>query len=159
MHAADLPAVLQIQAACYTEVSPESLESLRAKLLACPSACFVASVEGETIGYLIALLWEFSNPPVLNAENCHLPSMPDCLYLHDLAVSPHARKGGAGRELVKTFLGFLRNAGMPRASLIAVQNSKPYWERFGFRVAPISDALKRKISTYGNDVEYMELRA
>jgi len=55
MAAADIPAVLEIQAVCYTEVTPESNESLHAKLSASQSTCFIASLEGDIVGYLISL--------------------------------------------------------------------------------------------------------
>ena len=156
MTAGDLPAVLEIQAICYTEVTPESKESLHAKLSASQSTCLIASFEGDTVGYLIALPWEFSNPPALNAKACELPSSPSCLYLHDLAVMPDARKFGAGRALVEAFLARLKRMGLVRASLVAVQNSAPYWERHGFRAVPQSEPLKAKLSTYGRGVQYME---
>jgi predicted N-acetyltransferase YhbS len=157
MATADIPAVLEIQAVCYTEVTPESNEPLHAKLSASQSTCFIASLEDDIVGYLISLPWEFSNPPALNAETCRLPLSPNCLYLHDLAVTPSARKFGAGRALVKTFLTQLRDLGLGRASLVAVQGSAPYWERYGFRVVPPSAPLKAKLASYGKDVEYMVL--
>ena len=151
----DLPVVLEIQAICYTEVTPESNESLHAKLSASRSTCLVASLDGDTVGYLIALPWEFSNPPALNAKACELPSSPSCLYLHDLAVTPEARKFGAGRALVEAFLTRLKRSGLGRASLVAVQGSAPYWERHGFRAVPPSEPLKAKLSSYGKGVQYM----
>jgi len=157
MGSADIPAVLEIQAVCYTEVTPESDESLHAKLKASQSTCFIASIEDDIVGYLISLPWEFSSPPALNAETCRLPLLPDCLYLHDLAVTPGARKFGTGRALVEAFLSRLRGLGLGRASLTAVQNSAPYWERYGFRAVPLSEPLKAKLSTYGEGVLYMEL--
>jgi len=157
MESADIPAVLEIQAVCYTEVTPESDESLHAKLKASQSTCFIASIEDDIVGYLISLPWEFSSPPALNAETCRLPLLPDCLYLHDLAVTPGARKFGTGRALVEAFLSRLRGLGLGRASLTAVQNSAPYWERYGFRAVPLSEPLKAKLSTYGEGVLYMEL--
>ena len=156
MAAADIPAVLEIQAVCYTELTPESEVSLHAKLRASQSTCLIASLEGDTVGYLISLPWTFSSPPVLNAETCRLPSSPDCLYLHDLAVTPGARKSGAGRALVEAFLTQLRELDLGRASLIAVQNSAPYWERYGFLAVPLSEPLKAKLATYGECVQYME---
>jgi predicted N-acetyltransferase YhbS len=156
MAVADLPAVLEIQAVCYTELTPESKESLHAKLRASPSTCFIASLAGDTVGYLFALPWESSNPPTLNAETCRLPSSPDCLYLHDLAVTPRARKSGAGRALVEAFLTRLSELDLGRASLIAVQSSAPYWERYGFRAVLPSAPLKARLSTYGEGVAYME---
>jgi hypothetical protein len=54
MAAADIPAVLAIQTVCYTEVTPESDESLQAKLRASRSTCFIASFEDAIVGYLIS---------------------------------------------------------------------------------------------------------
>ena len=155
----DIPAVLEIQAVCYTELTPESDESLHAKLRASQSTCFVASLGRDTVGYLIALPWAFSSPPPLNATTCQLPHTPDCLYLHDLAVSPDARKFGTGRALVEAFLTRLRASGLGRASLVAVQNSVPYWERYGFRAVPLSAPLQARLSSYGESVAYMALSA
>ena len=159
MAAADIPAVLEIQAVCYTELTPESDASLHAKLRASQATCFIASIEGAVVGYLISLPWESSNPPALNAETCRLPRSPDCLYLHDLAVTRSARKLGAGRALVEAFLTRLRDSGLGRASLVAVQSSAPYWERYGFRAVPQSEPLKAKLATYGEGVLYMERTA
>lgn len=157
MTEADIPAVLEIQAVCYTELTPESDASLHAKLRASQSTCFIASLEGDSVGYLIALPWECSNPPALNAATCELPAAPDCLYLHDLAVSPRARRFGTGRALVEAFLARLKESGLQRASLVAVQNSAPYWERYGFRAVPLSAPLQVRLSSYGENVAYMAL--
>ncbi len=94
-----------------------------------------------------------------NAATCHLPGSPDCLYLHDLAVLPGARRTGAGRALVGEFMNRLRASSTGRACLIAVQNSMSYWARHGFRPVPLSGALKARLSTYGDQVVYMERAA
>jgi predicted N-acetyltransferase YhbS len=156
MQAADLPAVLEIQAVCHTEAAHESRESLKAKFSASHTTCFIASFDRNTVGYLISLPWKFLCPPVWNAESCRLPSSPDCLYLHDLAVIPGARKSGAARVLVQAFFDRQRVLGLGRASLVAVQNYAPYWERFGFRTVPLSEPLKATLSSYGAEAEYME---
>lgn len=157
MQAADIAAVLAIQAVCYTAIVPESRTSLLAKLAASPSTCFIAGAGGDILGYLIALPWQFASPPLLNAESCRLPSVPDCLYLHDLAVAPAGRGGGAGQLLVETFLGRLRDLRLPRACLVAIQNSAAYWARYGFRTVPPSAPLQAKLASYGDNVHYMEL--
>lgn len=159
MTEADIPAVLEIQAICYTEITPESGDSLHAKLRASRSTCFVAAIDGETVGYIIAVPWLFSSPPMLNAETCQLPAAPDCLYLHDLAVTERARSAGAGRALVDAFLHRLMESKIGRASLVAVQNSEAYWARHGFRAVQLSGQLKAKISSYGADARYMERTA
>lgn len=155
MSATDLPSVLAIQNACYMEQFRESRASLRAKLRASPSTCFIASLAGDSVGYLFAVPGESSNPPAWNAATCQLPASPDCLYLHDLAVLPGARRTGAGRALLGEFLTRLRASSTQRAYLIAVQNSMAYWARHGFLPVPPSGALKARLSTYGDQVVYM----
>lgn len=156
MAEADIAAVLAIQAVCYTEIVPESAGSLLAKLRASPSTCFIAEGGGAALGYLIALPWQAQNPPPLDAADCRLPSEPDCLYLHDLAVGAGARALGAGRALVGAFLQCLQESKLARAGLVAIQNSAPYWARYGFRVVPASARLAAKLASYGDGVHYME---
>ena len=156
MEQEDLPKVLEIQSACYTEVAPESLTSIDAKRTATPNTCLIAEVDGDVVGYLIALPWRFASPPELDASACTLPANPDCLYLHDLAVAPVARGFGVGKSLVAAFFAALRDLGLARASLIAVQSSAPYWEGIGFRPAALTEPLKEKLASYGPKARYME---
>jgi ribosomal protein S18 acetylase RimI-like enzyme len=156
MGLADLSAVLEIQAACYTQIVPESLESYVAKLMAAPGSCFIAEIERRTIGYLVAVPSDFANPPQLNQTYWRLPEWPDCLYLHDLAVAPSARATGAGRALVDAFFAHLHQSELPRASLIAIQDSAPYWQRRGFQAVPLADTLRTRLASYGRDVQYMQ---
>lgn len=156
MQPADLQSVLEIQALSYTHIIPESKESFAAKLTASPASCFVALVERRVAGYLVALPWDFANPPLLDQTSCALPAQPDCLYLHDLAVTPAARELGAGRTLVEAFFSYLKQSQLKRASLIAIQNSSGYWQRHGFRPVAIAAALRARLSGYGADVQYMQ---
>jgi ribosomal protein S18 acetylase RimI-like enzyme len=156
MRHADLTSILEIQAMCYTELIPESEDSLKAKLSASPSTCYVACQLDSVIGYLISSPGLFESPPELDAATFSLPPNPDSLYLHDVAVAPHARRSGAGRALVEKFIVQSRDMNFRHASLIAVQNSKSYWQRYGFRPVRQTSALKAKLSSYGDNVEYME---
>ncbi len=157
MQLTDMPAVMAIQAICYTDITPESETSMRAKLLASPATCFVATLENTVAGYLISLPWEFANPPALNAEQCTLPENPDCLYLHDLAIAPHARSAGGAPALVNKFLAQLPILQLQRASLIAIQNSAAYWQRYGFQQVEASESLQKKLISYGGNIGYMEM--
>lgn len=159
VQASDLPAIMAIQASCYTEIVPESEQSMGAKLRASPATCFVALLENTVVGYLISLPWEFANPPSLDAPTCELPAKPDCLYLHDLAIAPQARSAGGAPALVQAFLAQLAVLELERASLIAIQGSAPYWQRYGFQPATISPSLRMRIASYGNNVEYMSVIA
>jgi len=159
MEVGDIPAILKIQAVCYPEETHESNESLHAKFNASQSTCLIACLEGRVVGYLISVPWELSNPPTLHAETCQLPLSPNCLYLHDLAVTPDARRYGAGRALMDAFLARLRDFGFGRASLIAVHDAVSYWERYGFRVVPLPEPMNARLSTYGESAVYMELES
>lgn len=155
----DLPAVLAIQGACYAEQFCESMASLHAKLRVSPSTCVIASRKGGSVGYLFSVPCETTNPPTWNAGTCQLPAAPDCLYLHDLAVLPDARKSGTGCALVAAFMALLQESALEHACLVSVQRSALYWERHGFRPAPLSGALQAKLATYGDGAVYMERAA
>jgi len=155
MSVADFPSILAIQALCYTELVPESEQSLQAKLRASPATCNVVCWQGNVIGYLIAVPWSFGSPPLLNAATCNLPALPDSLYLHDMAVLPTARNVGAGKMLVERFIAQVAELNFNCASLVAVQDSKLYWQRYGFQPVPQTTILKAKLISYGANVEYM----
>lgn len=152
----DFPAVMAVQAICYTALTPESEESLLAKLRASPSTCFVATRDGTLAGYLFSVPWLSASPPALDAQTCTPPAQPDCLYLHDLAVAPAERHSGAAGALIRAFFTCVQELGLGRACLVAVQGSTGYWERHGFQMVPTSPSLRAKLQTYGEDVAYME---
>lgn len=154
----DLPRVLEIQSECYTEVAPESEQSIRAKVTASPSSCYVAVLGSLVIGYLISVPGKFGSPPALDSKVYDVPLEADSLYLHDLAVTVSARSTGAGRALVEQFLSSLNAHNFNRASLIAVQNSVPYWQRFGFVPVAETRELQAKLLGYGDNARYMEFR-
>jgi ribosomal protein S18 acetylase RimI-like enzyme len=159
MLATDLDSVMSIQAACYSGDIPESRTSLLAKFEASPETCLIAQREDQVLAYLFAMPWLSVAPPSLNANTCHLPFNPDCLYLHDLSVSPHLRGTGAGAALVRMFFELQQQAGLPSACLVAVQNSVPFWRRFGFEVTQGDAVLLEKLASYGADARFMQRQA
>ncbi|MDX3775650.1 GNAT family N-acetyltransferase [Chromatiaceae bacterium AAb-1] len=155
MTIADIAGVDQIQRQCYTELEPESVQSLSAKLRASPGSCFIAESALGMQGYIIAIPWLQGQVPPLNAADCVLPAEPDCLYLHDLAVAPAARGSGAATLLVQQVLAVASNQTVSAVGLVAVQGSVPYWQRYGFAVYPPDRALTAKLATYGRNIHYM----
>lgn len=155
----DMADVLRIQAECYTAIVPESRQSLAAKLLASPGTCFVAATLDTIAGYLVAVPWLRGAPPELDAPDCDLPQQPDCLYLHDLAVTPAARGSGAAGGLVAAFMRQLHEQRFAHASLIAIQASQPYWQKHGFRVVALDAARQAGLAAYGEAISYMEYAA
>ena len=156
MRVDDLPRVLEIQSECYTEVAPESEQSIHAKVMASPSSCYVAVLGPIVIGYLISVPGKFGCPPALDSKVYKVPNEADSLYLHDLAVAVSARSTGAGRALVEKFLSNLDAHNFNHASLIAVQNSAPYWRQFGFVPVAETPELQAKLLGYGDNAQYME---
>ncbi len=156
MQASDIDSVMSIQAACYSGDIPESRTSLLAKFDASPETCLVAQCEEQVLAYLFALPWLSAAPPSLNADTCYLPLNPDCLYLHDLSVSPELRGTGAAAALVRMFFELQQQAGLPSACLVAVQNSAPFWRRFGFQVAQGNTFLLEKLASYGEGARFMQ---
>ncbi|MBR7748124.1 GNAT family N-acetyltransferase [Undibacterium baiyunense] len=155
MQVEDMDEILLVQAACYSDDIPESVESLRAKLLASPLSCFVAIRHDELIAYLISLPWNSSAPPALNAPTCEIPAHVDCLYLHDLSVHPYARGTGVARALIDCFFSRCAQWQMRRSCLVAVQNSTSYWQRFGFLPATTTAEMREKLSSYPGNAEFL----
>ncbi len=156
MRSEDLPAVMEIEACCYTEIAPESKECLGAKFASSPSTCFVGCQGSEVIAFLIAFPINFESPPQLHASSCVVPNSADTLYLHDLAVISSQRRCGVGRLLINAFLANMKALKYSRASLIAVQNSTDYWKRHGFQPANLTQSLKDTLASYGESACYLE---
>lgn len=157
LRAADMPAVMRIQAQCYTAIVPESLQSMSAKQQAAPHTCHAAWRQGELVGYLLALPVRGLALPALDSPACTIDPAADALYLHDLALSPAARGSGAGQALVARTLAVGAQLGLRRALLVAIQGSAPYWARQGFDgIDPTTEAVRAKLASYGADARLMQ---
>jgi predicted N-acetyltransferase YhbS len=154
----DMARMLRIQDECYSEIVPESAAALRAKFHASTASCFVACIAGEVVAYLIAVPVEYPFIAALHGTEVGVPGRPDCLYLHDLAVSEAGRGTRAGQALVRAALGFAGRAGWRRACLVAIQGSDSYWARFGFQpVDPLPAGIAAKLAGYGQGARLMAL--
>lgn len=152
-HMAD---VLRIQDYCYTEIEPESLESLQAKILASPNTCLIAESSEGAVGYLIAVPIIYPHLPTLNAPTFELPADADTLYIHDLAVDSTGRGKGVAQALVRASINAAKSSGLSRACLVAIQNSQRFWEQFGFEVvAEPADEFTAKLASYGAGAQLM----
>lgn len=152
-HMAD---VLRIQDACYTEIEPESLESLQAKILASPNTCLIAKSSEGAVGYLIAVPIIYPHLPTLNAPTFELSAGADTLYIHDLAVDINGRGKYVAQALVRASLDTASRSGLSRACLVAIQNSQRFWKQFGFEtVAEPPDGLITKLASYGAGAQLM----
>lgn len=152
-HMAD---VLRIQDYCYTEIEPESRESLQAKILASPDTCLIAESSEGAVGYLIAVPIAYPHLPTLNAPTFELSADADTLYIHDLAIHGAGRGKGVAQALVRASIDAAKRSGLSRACLVAIQNSQRFWEQFGFEtVAELNDELTAKLASYGAGAQLM----
>jgi len=146
----DLPAVHAVA----HQVHPsyfERLEVFAERLLLHPAGCHVLVQDGDgvindVIGYVLSHPWIFGDPPALNSLLSALPDHPDTLYLHDLALLPAARGTGAGAMVVAQLREHAKSCGWSRMSLVAVNESLPFWRRQGFEVVAVPGLGKRLAS-------------
>ena len=148
--------VLRIQDYCYTEIEPESLKSLQAKILASPNTCLIAESSEGAVGYLIAVPIVYPHLPTLNAPTFELLADADTLYIHDLAIHGAGRGKGVAQALVGASFDAAKHSGLSRACLVAIQNSQKFWEQFEFEVvAEPADDLRAKLASYGARAQLM----
>ncbi|MGA0544918.1 GNAT family N-acetyltransferase [Brevundimonas sp. VNH65] len=121
-----------------------------------PAGCFsLAEPDGPVMGYLVGYPWRGTAAPALNTLIDGLPSHPDRLYLHDLALKPEARGGGRTRAAVEALADHARALGLPLMALVAVNDAVRFWEGQGFAVVDAPD-IRAKLAGYGPDARYME---
>ena len=134
-------------AAAVHESYPEDEVVFAERLRLYPAGCVVltrgagegAAQDGEIVGYGISHPWRFGEPPPLNSLLGALPDQPTTYYLHDVALLPEARGGGAGAAFVAHCVERAKAEGLRNLSLIAVHRSADYWRRHGFNVLAAAD--------------------
>lgn len=126
---------------------PEDADTLAERLALYPAGCFALDGADGLDGYLLSHPWRLGHPPGLNQRLGALPNAPDTLYLHDLALHPARRGGGAAGAILHPYLA---TGGWPSHSLVAVNGSTPFWRHFGFRPSPSAAP-----GSYGGDAVHM----
>ncbi|UFN49649.1 GNAT family N-acetyltransferase [Roseomonas sp. OT10] len=154
MRAEDLPAVESVAAAVHADY-PEGAAVFAERLRLFPAGCLVLEREGTVTGYVVSHPWHRSRPPALDTLLCALPGAPGTYYLHDIALLPAARGGGAAREALRRLEALAQRQGLAEISLVAVGGSAPFWRRQGFREVD-DPALAAKLRSYGEDACFMQ---
>lgn len=67
------------------------------------------------------------------------------------------RSKGAFASIVAHVLRLAQADGLASCSLVAVNNSAPFWQRFGF-IETGSDDMQQKLQSYGSDARFMTHR-
>ncbi|HLO96263.1 MAG TPA: GNAT family N-acetyltransferase [Burkholderiaceae bacterium] len=163
LQAADLGAVLRLQADCYGPDYVEPAEAFASKLreTAALQTCWGAfDAAGALQAYAISLPVCADSMPGLHASDYRCPERPTLLYLHDVAVGPQGRGRGLAQALLARVQRRAQQLGLTRVGLIAVQDSAPFWQRLGFAPLPAMPAwLQRKLQSFGAAARYLERAA
>lgn len=155
MCAADLDAVMAVQAACYPAAMVEPLAVLADRLASAPGFCFLLEDAAGPCAYLFCYPSRLGKVTPLGAPFA-LPPAPDCLYLHDLAVAPRASGRGAGPALVRAAWAAGRAHGLTQSALVSVQASRAFWERLGYApVATLAATERAHLDSYTGEACYM----
>ncbi len=132
--AADIPAVLRVQRACYRDELIESADSFLKKLALYGAGCRGAWTKTRLSGYVFAHPWRVGDVVDLDSDSYVLPADANCMYVHDLAVDPSERQQSIASRLFQAVVAVAEERGLNRFALVAVQNSEPFWSRWGFSV-------------------------
>ena len=152
----DLEAVQRIASVIHPDLS-ERPEILAEKLSLFPEGCFVLGKDSAVFGYAFAHPWHLNDIPKLDSFLLSLPTDPECILIHDVAVLPQARGNRASESLVERISRLAKKQNVRVLALVSVYGSHLHWTRLGFEVA--SDAaLARKLASYGETARYMVRR-
>ena len=153
MQAEHIPLVVRMADIIHTDY-PESEAVFAERRDLFPDGALIL-MKGETaMGYLISHPWIFRKPPALDTLVGKMPAAPSTYYIHDLALMPEARGGGAARGAVEIAITTARHLGTDNISLVAVGESGPFWHAMGFTTDNES-GLREKLNSYDSDACYM----
>lgn len=153
MAAADLPAVVTIAAQIHPGY-PEHEAVFAERLALHPAGCLVLAGGDGPGGYSLSHPWRLGQVPALDSLLGALPADADTFYIHDLALLPALRGGGAASACVDRLAAHARASGFARMALVAVGGSAGFWRRRGFREAH-DESLAGKLASYDDAACYM----
>ncbi|OBU22196.1 GNAT family N-acetyltransferase [Photobacterium aquimaris] len=120
-----------IQQLAYGDDYFESMTVLKTKIAISPQTCFVClDDEHLVVGYLISHPCDKKSLPQLNQASKYIDSTH--LHLHDLAITPALQGQGLPFLLINHLFVTLKTMDYQTASLISVQNSASFWQKFDF---------------------------
>lgn len=155
MQVADLGAVVRLQDHCYADEFYESPQVVSQRLMLYPQSCWVAVYQDKIWGYLFTYPSKLLHINPLGAEFGQY-EQANCLYLHDMAVSPDARGQGVASALLQTALGYASTLGLNHLALVAVQNSASFWQQQHFiSHTDLGEQARAALASYGHQALYL----
>ena len=155
MQAADIAGVLAVQALCYAPAMNESADTIEHRLHQAADFAWVAEMPLGIVAYLVTYPSQLGKLTRLG-DTFALSDAADCLYLHDLAVSPNGKGLSLGRQLVEHAFAEARGRTLRHAALVSVQDSGAYWQSLGFAPREVAEPQQRAaLATYPAPAIYM----
>src|SRR5690348_1976586 len=153
MESADLEKVNHISNQIHT-LYFEGLKIFEERLKLYPAGCSVLEVCGTIAGYAISHPWTLFCPPKINTFLGKIPYNADTYYIHDIAIMPNYRQYGMASKKVSDILCEARRLGCCNSSLISVNRTTLFWQKFGFQIC-IDKNVYDLTQSYGTDAKYM----
>ena len=132
----------------------EAQEVLAEKFELYRNGCYLLEVSEKPAGYVLSHPWTLGSLPALDTLLGAIPPDADTYYIHDLALLPLTRGVGAAGKIVAALTKHAHAMGYPTMSLVAVNNSIPFWEKQGFVVEERPE-LAGKLAAYEQAARYM----
>lgn len=154
MTADDLPAVLAAANEIHQDY-PEDAAVFAERLALFPAGCWLATDGRGAVGYAVMHPGRLGHPPCLNRLLGGLPAAPDCLYLHDIALTAAARGGGLGARALNLAIGVADGLGLATLALTSTPAAAGYWRSRGFTDWPGDGELAAHLASYGPGMAYM----
>ncbi|MHA6299620.1 GNAT family N-acetyltransferase [Devosia sp. CAU 1758] len=118
------------------------------------NGCYLLEVGEKPAGYVLSHPFKRGSLPALNTLLGAIPPDADSYYIHDLALLPLTRGVGAAGKILAALTKHAEVMGYPSMSLVAVNNSQPFWEKQGFMVEDRPE-LAGKLAAYEDAARYM----
>ncbi len=131
--AGDISSVLEIQREAYIPELLESADTFLNRLNLFPQGALGCFLENHLSAYIFFHPWIKDRIVPLDKLIDRLPPDADSIYLHDLAVGSGFRRRDLGRKLIDNVFQLGDKLGIRWYSLVAVQSSERYWQRYGFQ--------------------------
>jgi len=155
MQARDIPAMLAIQAESYPPETLEDEATMRARFQCFPDCAWVAVDPAGVCAYLVAYRSLLGKVSRLGSVFARVEN-PDCMYVHDLAISRRARGAALGSRLVAGACAQAIGEGLTHSALVSVHGSRGFWSALGYRVAELPEPLQRRhLASYPGQGWYM----
>jgi predicted acetyltransferase len=139
--------VITLQKRAYTKDLQEDSNVFIQILNVFPEGVLGIFERDKLAGYLFSHPYLLNHIKPLNSQ-LYLTGEENCLYLHDMVISPDYQGKGLTKQLFERFLFTAENNDFNIQCLVAVQNSAEFWGKFGFKEVHVVNQLGYSSALY-----------